>query len=208
MCAMRRDLECYMRESDSLQGQQEQVLSSLKGEMQLLEKHYSIKEASFLTQLHSIKRERDAARAEMQAAVAAARTVRQTGRCVSDGYPSDVSEVLSAASAKLALLPPRIDLPPPSPKQALHATTRTSQRDDDSQADTASECGTYSITDASPRLSAFRDSEGSDISHDTYTDTAYLRASMKSVDLESTMREIENRQRSFGAHSKKHKMLN
>ena len=205
MCAMKGDLECYMRESDSLQSQQELILSSLKGEMQLLEERYRVKEASFLAQLHTLKRERDADRAEIQAAVGTARLALPSK---SRGSVSDVSEVLSAASAKLALLPTHVNVSPVAPKQALRIASHLSLRDDDSQADTASECGTYSITDISPRLSAYRDSETSDVSCGTYSESAYLRESDKSLDLESTMREIEKRQRSFGAHLQKTKMLN
>jgi hypothetical protein len=202
---MRGDLECYMRESDSLQSQQELVLSSLKGEMQLLEKRYSVKEASFLTQLHSLKRERDADRAEMQAVMGAARLAAQSK---SSGSVSDVGETLSAASAKLAMLPPHVHKSPVAPKQALRVVSHLPMRDDDSQADTASECGTYSITDISPRLPAYRDSEAGDFSCVTYTESSKFRVSDKSINLESTMREIEKRQRSFGAHLQKTKMLN
>jgi hypothetical protein len=198
---MRGDLECYMRESDSLQSQQELVLSSLKGEMQLLEKRYSVKEASFLTQLHSLKRERDADRAEMGAA-------RLAAQSKSRGSVSNVGETLSAASAKLAMLPPHVHQSPVAPKQTLRVVSHLPLRDDDSQADTASECGTYSITDISPRLPAYRDSEVGDITCETYSEPSKLRVSDKSINLESTMREIEKRQRSFGAHLQKTKMLN
>jgi hypothetical protein len=204
MYAMRGDLECYMRESDSLQSQQELVLSSLKGEMQLLEKRYSVKEASFLTQLQSLKRERDADRAEMQAVVVAAGLAVQSK---SRGSVSDVGGTLSAASAKLAMLPPHVQQSAEAPKQTLRLVSNLPLGDDDSQADTASECGTYSIADISPRLPAYRDSEAGDFSCETYSESSKLRQSDKSLDLESTMREIEKRQRSLGAHLQKTKML-
>ena len=193
IAALQTDLNGYIGDCDAMQAEHDRTMSSLKSEMIEVELQYTHQEAGFLKEIQKLREERDSLSETLRRG-----TERRADR--DSLSPSPLPQDPSTSRHRYVEKNPSSAAPPAASSSTARRTVSIALLPGDSD---MSEPDSASSKIQGPEEQSPRGPEGSD-SQGSYLEGGYSEAiffgrssESKVMDMEATMREIEQRQHSY-----------